>query len=126
VPHKCIEDTTLRGYHIPKGTIIVANIWSVHQDPIEWPNPSEFRPERFLDGEGKIVRRDKLIPFGIGRRVCLGEHLARMELYIIFTCLLHQFNFTATEGDKPISCRAWDGITHAPEAFELCAIPRDD
>ncbi|XP_022080018.1 cytochrome P450 2J6-like [Acanthaster planci] len=126
VPHKCIEDTTLRGYHIPKGSLIVANMWSVHHDPVEWPNPSEFRPERFLDDEGKLVRRDKLIPFGIGRRVCLGEHLARMELYIMFTCLAHQFHFQTPEGAGLVSFEALQGITHAPAPFEICAIPRDN
>ncbi|XP_038073303.1 cytochrome P450 2J6-like isoform X2 [Patiria miniata] len=126
VPHKCTEDTTLRGYHIPKGALIVANMWCVHSDPSEWPNPSEFRPERFLDEDGKLVRREKLIPFGIGRRVCLGEQLARMELYIIFTCLMHQFTFRTPEGAEPVAFKACHGITHAPAPFEICANPRDN
>ncbi|XP_038073307.1 cytochrome P450 2J6-like [Patiria miniata] len=126
VPHKCIEDTTLRGYHIPKGATIVANLWSVHSDPSEWPNPSEFRPDRFLDEDGKFVRREKLIPFGIGRRVCLGEQLARMKLYIIFSCLLHQFTFQTPEGAAPLGFKACQGITLAPAPFEICANPRDN
>ena len=54
-------------YNIPKGALVIANMWNVNMDPNEWPNPTEFRPERFLDSDGKIVRREKLIPFGIGK-----------------------------------------------------------
>ncbi|XP_033643980.1 cytochrome P450 2J6-like isoform X1 [Asterias rubens] len=124
VPHRCTEDTILRGYSIPKGSIVITNLWNVHMDPVEWPNPEQFNPERFLDDEGRFHRREKLIPFGIGRRICLGEQLAKMELYIVFTCLLHQFTFKPPEGAPDVSFKVCDGITRAPESFELCAVAR--
>ncbi|XP_033643982.1 cytochrome P450 2J6-like isoform X2 [Asterias rubens] len=124
VPHKCTEDTILRGYTVPKGSLVIANLWSVHMDPVEWPNPEQFNPERFLDDEGRFHRREKLIPFGIGRRICLGEQLAKMELYIVFTCLLHQFTFKPPEGAPDVSFKALNGITRAPASFELSAVAR--
>ena len=67
VPHAATVDTRLDGYDIPKGTIIIPNIWGIHHDPSIWENPEEFRPERFLDDEGCLVRKEELIPFSIGK-----------------------------------------------------------
>ncbi len=66
VPRAPSRDTTVNGYDIPKGTVVMANIWAVHHDPDVWKNPEEFRPERFLDENGFLVRREELIPFSIG------------------------------------------------------------
>ena len=66
-PRATNVDTRLNGYDIPKGTVIMANIWAVHHDPEIWDNPEEFRPERFLDNVGGLQRREELIPFSIGK-----------------------------------------------------------
>lgn len=55
-----------RGYTIPKGTVVLPNLWSVHRDPALWEDPDTFKPERFLDDEGKLLRKEFYIPFGIG------------------------------------------------------------
>ena len=65
----------LRGYDIPKDAIIIANLYSAHIDPHYWPEPELFRPERFLDNNGVLIRKDGLVPFGDG------------NLYITQTCL---------------------------------------
>lgn len=55
-----------KGYTIPKGTLVFPNLWSVHRDPAVWENPDTFNPARFLDKEGKLLRKECFIPFGIG------------------------------------------------------------
>ncbi|XP_067453519.1 cytochrome P450 2J2-like [Thunnus thynnus] len=87
-PKMASKDTTLGGYFIPKGTAITTILSSVLFDKDEWATPDIFNPEHFLDSEGNFRRRDAFLPFSAGKRVCLGEHLARMELFLFFTCLL--------------------------------------
>ena len=67
VPHTATEDIEFRGYHFPKGTNFMPNIHAVHFDPVTWPEPEVFRPERHLTAEGKLNKSDELIPFSIGR-----------------------------------------------------------
>ncbi len=59
-----------------------------------FPDAHQFNPERFLDGKGNVLlKREELIPFSMGKRSCLGESLARMELFLIFASLLQKFHF---------------------------------
>ena len=67
VPHANTEDIIFRGYHIPKGTTIMSNLYSVHRNPSVWDKPYEFNPERFLDEDGTVHRREQIIPFSMGR-----------------------------------------------------------
>ncbi|XP_033624193.1 cytochrome P450 2J6-like [Asterias rubens] len=124
-PHMFSEDTRLLGYDIPKGTLIIANLWAVSHDPSTWSDPEKFIPERFLDEAGSLKPRLELLPFGSGRRVCLGEQLAKMELFIFFSHLLHQFSFKKPDDSQPLSFKAINGVTLAPIPFEVRAIPRE-
>ena len=67
VPHATTEDVTFRGFFIPSGTMILPNMNSVSMDPDLWKTPERFDPGRFLDGDGRFVKREQLIPFSIGR-----------------------------------------------------------
>lgn len=67
LPHVSAKDTTIMGYTVPKGSILMANIWDVHHDPKIWKEPKKFNPDRFLTPEGKLMSRPELIPFGIGK-----------------------------------------------------------
>ncbi|XP_022098082.1 cytochrome P450 2J1-like [Acanthaster planci] len=124
-PHYCAENTTVHGYDIPKGSYVMANLWHSHFDPSVWDDPREFRPERFLDTDGKLRLREEFIPFGNGRRVCLGENLAKMELFIFFSHLLHHFTFKKPSNSPPLSFRGVLGVTWAPMPYTLCAVPRE-
>ncbi|XP_066270863.1 cytochrome P450 2U1-like [Branchiostoma lanceolatum] len=105
VPHAVSRDTTLNGYNIPQESWIWVNLWSVHMDPKLFPEPNQFQPERFLDQDGNLVKHEALIPFGIGHRVCLGEQLAKMELFMLFLSLMQRFNFHLPEGaPEPSIC----------------------
>ena len=66
VAHSCGEETTLEGYTIPKGIVVVANLWAVHHDPDIWEEPHKFKPERFLDEDGCLQEKEELIPFSTG------------------------------------------------------------
>ncbi|XP_044216828.1 cytochrome P450 2J2-like [Thunnus albacares] len=122
-PKMASKDTTLGGYFIPKGTAITAILSSVLFDKDEWATPDIFNPEHFLDSEGNFRRRDAFLPFSAGKRVCLGEHLARMELFLFFTCLLQRFTFSAVPGEMP-SLEGVLGFTYSPESFRILAMPR--
>ncbi|XP_035684253.1 cytochrome P450 2C31-like [Branchiostoma floridae] len=99
LPHAPNEDTTFRGYDIPAGTQILPNLWSANMDPEFWPDPAKFDPRRFLDSDGKVVTRpESFLPFSTGRRVCLGEQLAKMSLFLLFNSMLKHFTFKLPEG----------------------------
>ncbi|XP_072050917.1 cytochrome P450 2J4-like [Amphiura filiformis] len=118
LPHKCVEDTTVDGYNIPKESLVLANLGSVLHNPDTWKYPEEFNPERFLDKDGCLREREEFIPFSTGRRMCIGEHLAKMELYIFFTHLFHRFTFKKPDGDsQPISLEGVVSFVHAPTTF---------
>ncbi|XP_038051670.1 cytochrome P450 2J6-like [Patiria miniata] len=125
VPHASTEDTTIAGYNIPKGTTIMANIWHNHFDPLVWEEPEKFRPERFLDGDGKFRPREELMPFGSGRRSCLGEQLAKMELFVFFTYLLHHFTIKKPDHVPAVSLEGKNGMVWVPLNFDICAIVRE-
>ena len=94
-------------------------LYSLFQDKEHWGDPEIFRPERFLDSEGKFVKDEWIIPFGAGKRVCLGEVLARSTLFLFFSALLQEFTFSTPEGDSPPSKIPLSGFTIAPQPFRL-------
>ncbi|CAN8246386.1 unnamed protein product [Cochlearia groenlandica] len=100
VPHRPTETSVVGGYTIPKDTKIFINVWSIQRDPNMWENPTEFRPERFLENTScDFTGTDySFLPFGSGRRICAGIALAeRMVLYTLAT-FLHSFDWKIPEG----------------------------
>ncbi|XP_072014939.1 vitamin D 25-hydroxylase-like [Amphiura filiformis] len=124
--HVAADTTTFRGYTIPKNSVVISNLYAVMHSPELWGDPEEFRPERFLDNEGNFREPDEVIPYGVGRRVCLGEALARQELFIFFAHLLHQFKFEKISEDAPMpSLKPIEGALIHPEPYELRVIKRE-
>ncbi|XP_036610277.1 cytochrome P450 2J2-like [Trichosurus vulpecula] len=122
VPRVARVDTTVAGYHVPKGTILSTNLTALHRDPEEWDTPETFNPEHFLEN-GQFKKREAFLPFSIGKRVCLGEQLARTELFLFFTSLLQKFTFQAPPNTK-LSLDIRYGLTFSPVSYQICALPR--
>lgn len=126
LPHKTSQDVTFQGYFIKKGTTVIPLLASVLFDENEWESPHKFNPSHFLDEEGKFIKRDAFLPFSAGRRACLGESLAKMELFLFFSSLLQHFQFTPPPGVKEdeLDLTPALGLTLSPSAHKLCAIVR--
>ncbi|XP_060128278.1 cytochrome P450 2K6 [Zootoca vivipara] len=126
LPHATTVDVTLKGYFIPKGTHILPLLTSVLHDESQWEKPYQFYPEHFLDSEGKFMKRDAFLPFSAGRRACLGETLAKMELFLFFTSLLQRFTFRLPPGtsEDDLDFTPAVGFTTPPMPHQLCALPR--
>ncbi|XP_075019196.1 vitamin D 25-hydroxylase [Calonectris borealis] len=118
--HATSKDTVVRGYSIPEGTTVITNLYSVHFDEKYWSNPEVFFPERFLDSSGQFVKKDAFIPFSLGRRHCLGEQLARMEMFLFFTSLLQRFHLCFPHG-VILDLKPRLGMTLQPQPYLICA-----
>ena len=123
VPHICRRDFTVNGLTIPANTLIHPLFSEILKGDY-WGDGLTFRPERFLDAEGKSKKDEHLIPFSIGKRQCLGETLAKAELFLFFTNLVHQFEFhPEVEGELP-SEDYINGITILPKPFKARLLSR--
>ena len=124
IPHKSIRQSTLGGYDIPKDTMMMTNLWAIHHDADEWEEPDVFRPERFLDAEGNFSASGptgfrSYLPFSAGRRVCLGESLAKSELFLVSARLLHQFTFEKAPRKPLPDLTGHVGVVFVPGTYEI-------
>ncbi|XP_040210982.1 cytochrome P450 2C29-like isoform X2 [Rana temporaria] len=123
--HAVTKDIQFRGHTIPKGTTIIPFLTSVLNDPSQWETPERFNPGHFLDEEGKFRNRVAFMPFSAGKRVCPGENLVRMELFLLLSALLQKFTFKLPPGSerrdsKWLNANKRDITSNA----QLCAVPR--
>ncbi|XP_074014832.1 cytochrome P450 2W1 [Numenius arquata] len=126
VPRCTSADTHFKGYFIPKGTMVIPLLTSVLLDKTQWETPDEFNPNHFLDADGNFVKKKAFLPFSTGRRNCIGEGLATMELFIFFTGLIQKFNFKPPPGVKEseLDTTAEAGFTMRPHPQYACAVLR--
>lgn len=119
LPHECIEDCTVDGYHVTKGTRLLVNVSMIHRDPEFWSDPDAFRPERFLEEHKEVDVRGNhfnLIPFGGGRRICPGISLGLQSVQLALANLVHGFDVKKIS-EKPID------MTEAPGLSNVKATP---
>lgn len=114
-----------KGYTIRAGSEVIPLVHAVHMNPEFWTDPEVFRPSRFLTADGNFVKPNAFIPFGIGKRMCLGETLARMEIYLIFSAMMHTFKLRLPAGASLPSLVGNEGVTISPDPFQVCCILRD-
>ncbi|XP_069461878.1 cytochrome P450 2K4-like [Ambystoma mexicanum] len=124
IAHETAVDVTFKGYFIPQGTLVIPLLTSVLQDEAHFEKPMEFYPQHFLDSEGQFVKKEAFMPFSAGRRVCAGETLARMELFVFFTSLLQKFTFLPPPGVTDVDLTAAVGFTTPPMPHMICAVAR--
>uniref|UniRef100_A0A3B3DN74 Cytochrome P450 n=1 Tax=Oryzias melastigma TaxID=30732 RepID=A0A3B3DN74_ORYME len=117
--HATIKDTELMGYSIPKGTMVIQNMRSVLMEEGQWKFPHEFNPENFLNEKGEFVKPEAFMPFSAGPRVCLGEGLARMELFIIMVTLLRKFKFIWPEDAGEPDFTQIFGLILTPKPYRM-------
>ncbi|KAK2848605.1 hypothetical protein Q5P01_008439 [Channa striata] len=126
IPHVALSDTSLGDFTVRKGTRVIINLWSLHHDEKEWKNPEVFEPARFLNSEGTglILPSPSYLPFGAGIRVCLGEALAKMELFLFLSWILQRFTLSVPPGDPLPSLDGKFGVVLQPARYKVHATPR--
>jgi len=124
IPHMTTCDTSVEGFDIPKSTTVLVNLWSAHMDPLIWKDPDVFRPERFLDDKMNVINQDLMIAFSLGKRACPGETMARQEVFLFLSSILHQFDILPPEGQTSIREEMRPILVLSPAPYKLRLVPR--
>ncbi|KAK2997858.1 hypothetical protein RJ639_025405 [Escallonia herrerae] len=104
LPRNTMEDTNYMGYLIPKETQVLVNAWAIGRDPDSWEDPLAFKPERFLNSSIEYKGQHfELIPFGSGRRICIGFPLAHRVVHLTLATLVQSFDWEFANGATPES-----------------------
>lgn len=120
VPHKTTRNTRFGGQNVPGGTQIWFNTWAIHNDEREWEDPATFKPERWLEKDGSLIPGNKrsYLPFGAGRRVCIGEALAKVEIFLFLANLLYRYEVTKAPEGLP-DLEGLLSITYSPKPYRV-------
>ncbi|XP_053577687.1 cytochrome P450 2C29-like isoform X2 [Bombina bombina] len=125
LPHKVTCDVFFRDYVIPKGTTVYPILSTVLRDPKQFKNPNQFNPGHFLDANGKFRKNDGFMPFSAGKRICAGEGLARMELFLFISIILQNFSLKSVVDIEELDLTPQiSGFGSIPRPYKICFIPR--
>ncbi|XP_054436721.1 cytochrome P450 2B4 isoform X2 [Pteronotus mesoamericanus] len=125
VPHMVMKDTQFRGYIIPKGTDIYPLLSTALFDPRYFDTPDTFNPDRFLDATGALKNNRAFMPFSIGKRICLGEGLARAELFLFLTTILQNFSVASSMAPEDIDLTPQEcGVGKVPPTYQIRFLSR--
>lgn len=123
IPHRALADTHIKGYFIPKDTMVVGGFFGMNLDAKTFANPYKFDPEHFLK-DGKVSIPDTYQPFGYGRRRCMGESLARSNLFLFVSTIFQNFNVAPPPGCPFPSDTPVDGATPSLQQYKVVITPR--
>ncbi|KIL66911.1 hypothetical protein M378DRAFT_355031 [Amanita muscaria Koide BX008] len=98
--HATIRDDVYKGYYIPKGTIVLSNIWAISRNGDKYPGPDSFNPERFLNPDGTLNDDTVNYAFGFGRRICPGRYMADKVVWLMIVSVLATFNVSKAHDDE--------------------------
>ncbi|XP_071950035.1 cytochrome P450 2U1-like [Antedon mediterranea] len=120
------ENVNVHGYNIPAETPVLVNFWNIHLHPDNWERPLNFEPERFLSDDLMTIKKhEAFMPFGIGRRSCIGYLMAKMEIFIFTATLIQRFTFKVPDGEPTPSVKDYvPGLSLVPKPFKIFAIKR--
>uniref|UniRef100_A0A8C6HIE5 Cytochrome P450 n=1 Tax=Mus spicilegus TaxID=10103 RepID=A0A8C6HIE5_MUSSI len=125
LPHKVTKDTLFRGYLIPKNTEVYPILSSALHDPRYFEQPDSFNPEHFLDANGALKTNEAFMPFSTGKRICLGEGIARNELFLFFTTILQNFSLASPVAPENIDLIPNNsGATKTPPQYQIHFLSR--
>nr|BED42962.1 cytochrome P450 monooxygenase [Trametes versicolor] len=127
IPHLLKEDDVYRGYHIPKGSIVMGNVWGITHDPAKYPDPFAFKPERYLAADGSFdcsTNDPSRYVFGFGRRVCPGKFLAEDSTWLTVAQFLAVMSVTIPAGCAPPKVEFVSGAISRPVPFKCEIRPR--
>ncbi|ALC49374.1 phm [Drosophila busckii] len=119
IPHGVERELSVNGYRLEEGTMVLILQWAIHMNPEYWPQPEQFRPERFINANGEYAAPAQFIPFQTGKRMCPGEELARMMLTLFAGRLLRRFHVQLAPGQDDLSMEGETGITLTPQHYKL-------
>ncbi|XP_058773183.1 cytochrome P450 82A1 [Vicia villosa] len=125
-PREFTKDCTIGGYHIKKGTRLMPNLWKIHRDPSVWPDPLEFKPERFLTTHKDVDVRGQnfeLLPFGSGRRMCAGMSLGLHMVHYILANFLHSFEILNPSPESIDSTEVLEFVSTKATPLEVLVKP---
>ncbi|KAF8872236.1 cytochrome P450 [Infundibulicybe gibba] len=113
VPHTSIEDDIYKGFFIPKGSIVFANVWAMTHDENTYKDPDRFYPGRHFDDQGRLGKDDTILAFGFGRRVCAGRHLASSSVWLAIASALATLNIAKAKDSQGNDIEIEDKYTGA-------------
>ncbi|XP_039251340.2 cytochrome P450 2J6-like [Styela clava] len=120
IAHNTTGEVNIVGFKIPRNTMIVPNLWGSQRDPAIFQNPDEFQPERFIDSDGQFVNNENFVSFCIGNRHCVGEQIARMQLFIFITNIVQKFKICASKNETlPSFNEGVFSIGYSPHDFAV-------
>ncbi|GFR80902.1 cytochrome P450 2U1, partial [Elysia marginata] len=123
--HRCNEDTRIGGYTIPKDTHVMTHLDAVLHSEDIWGDPQNFRPERFIGEQGNLLSPEELAPFSLGRRLCLGEALAKAELFLFLSHILQRYQLAPERPGSPPTFDSIMGISLAPAPHNIMLVRRE-
>ena len=106
VPRESVEKDEIQGFEIPKKRVINCSFYAMFRDPKLWDEPEKFRPERFQEEDVARRSRFTMIPFGMGKRQCIGMNMALVEGPLILALLAQEFRLDLPEDGKEIGMDA--------------------
>ncbi|KAF7348380.1 hypothetical protein MSAN_01792000 [Mycena sanguinolenta] len=130
VPHATSDDDIYEGHFIPKGTMVLPNVWAMAHDESMYPNPDRFDPERFFNADGQLNADDRILGFGFGRRACAGRYAAGATVWAAIVSVLSTFDIAKAKDEtgkeievEPVFA---DGLISHPKPFKCNITPRND
>ncbi|CAL1268349.1 unnamed protein product, partial [Larinioides sclopetarius] len=121
----CSEDYQVGSITIPKGAVVQAPVWDIHHNPELWPEPWKFDPDRFAPENKTSLNSMAYMPFGIGRRNCIGSRFAQAEAKLAIFRLVKKFRFEPCEKtDDPLPLICPSVIINPANGVYLKAVPR--